>query len=107
MQYRPFRLGIFFVLLLSVIGSAESQATRFRGPNGQGIYMNETAPTNWTEEDFAWSIDLPGSGHSSPVIWGEKVFAVAADAEKYVYHILAVDMSSGKVLWQKDFPFAE
>ena len=51
---------------------------RFRGPNGAGISDAKTVPVRWTEGDYNWKIDLPGSGHSSPVLWGARIFLLAA-----------------------------
>ena len=62
---------------------------------------------SWTNEDIVWSIDLPGNGHASPVAWGNAVFAVSADANKYIYHVMAIDAHNGAVIWQKEFPFAK
>ena len=42
--------------------------TRFRGPDGSGISDLKGVPSVWTVSDYAWSIDLPGVGHSSPVV---------------------------------------
>src|SRR5437660_1271562 len=47
---------------------------RFRGTNGAGISWAKTIPSKWTEKDFNWKVELPGSGHSSPVLWGDKIF---------------------------------
>ena len=101
-------IKIFLIFIFSVsLCAVENQATRFRGPNGQGIYANETAPVSWSNEDIVWSLDLPGNGHASPVAWGNTVFAVSADADKYMYHVLAVDATNGALIWQKEFPFAK
>ena len=48
------------------------QWSRFRGPNGQGISYAENIPIKWTEKDYNWKVTLPGTGHSSPVIWQDK-----------------------------------
>ena len=47
---------------------------RFRGRNGSGISPSKTIPTTWTVKDFNWKLPLPGAGHSSHVLWGDKVF---------------------------------
>ena len=52
--------------------AASQEWTRFRGPNGSGISDATTVPVKWTEKDFNWTADLPGQGHSSPVVWGDK-----------------------------------
>src|SRR6185436_14177107 len=60
---------------LALSGQTEAQEwTRFRGPNGSGLSDTKTIPSKWTSADFNWKVELPGAGHSSPVVWGEKVF---------------------------------
>lgn len=57
---------------------AAQEWTRFRGPNGTGASDAATIPVKWTEADYNWKIELPGLGHSSPAIWGDKVFLLSA-----------------------------
>ncbi len=44
---------------------------RFRGENGTGIVDLKGLPTQWEQDDYEWNIDLPGVGHSSPVVWND------------------------------------
>ncbi|HEY2881284.1 MAG TPA: PQQ-binding-like beta-propeller repeat protein, partial [Pirellulales bacterium] len=85
---------------------AEEEWSRFRGPNGQGQSEATTIPTEWTEADYNWKIELPGIGHSSPVVWGDKVFVTSADPETAMQHVLCIDAATGHKLWQRDFPSA-
>lgn len=79
------------------------QWTRFRGPNGQGISYAETIPIKWTQKDYNWKVKLPGGGHSSPVIWGDKVFLTSGDQKTSRGMLLALRVSDGKVLWRKEY----
>jgi hypothetical protein len=45
---------------------------RFRGPNGTGIATDKDIPIEWTETCFWWKTALPGGGHSSPIVWGDR-----------------------------------
>jgi outer membrane protein assembly factor BamB len=91
--------------LLMVSSPLEAQEwTRFRGPNGTGQSEATTIPTRWTEQDYNWKIDLPGIGHGSPVIWGDKLFVGSADPSNGTRMLFAVRTTDGKVLWQKDYP---
>ena len=65
------------VLPVSVLEAQEW--TRFRGPNGQGISDAKTIPVKWTENDYNWKVELPGGGHSSPVLWGDTIFVTSGD----------------------------
>ncbi len=80
--------------------------TRFRGPNGSGIATAPNFPAQFSEADFNWKIELPGSGHSSPVIWGERVFVTATPAGTAKRAILCIDAKSGKTLWTREYETA-
>ena len=60
-------IGIVILLASPVRGQ---QWDRFRGPNGSGVSSAATIPAQWTAADYNWKIELPGIGHSSPVLWG-------------------------------------
>jgi outer membrane protein assembly factor BamB len=92
---------------LLATASVEAQEwTRFRGPNGQGQSEAATIPITWTDADYNWKVELPGIGHSSPVVWGDKVFVTSADPDSATLHILCFSTADGKKLWQRDFPSA-
>jgi outer membrane protein assembly factor BamB len=51
---------------------------QWRGPNGAGIGVG-TYPDRWSPtERIAWKTEIPGRGHSSPVVWGNRVFVTSA-----------------------------
>ena len=84
--------------------SSAQEWTRFHGPNGQGVVPDATLPDAWSAEDYAWTVDLPGQGNSSPTLWGEKLFLFSADPTTATRYALCYDANSGEKLWQKDFP---
>jgi outer membrane protein assembly factor BamB len=90
--------------LLAVPPLAAQEWTRFRGPNGAGQSEATTIPTQWTDKDYNWKINLPGIGHSSPVIWGDTLFVGSADPANGARMLFAVRTSDGEVLWRKDYP---
>ena len=103
---RPITLstsGVALTILL-LLGSpiAAQEWARFRGPNGTGLSAATTIPAQWTQADYNWRIQLPGSGHSSPVLWGRKIFVTAATATQFT--VLGVDEQGGKILWHRDYP---
>jgi outer membrane protein assembly factor BamB len=52
---------------------------QFRGPGAAGVADGSTLPVRWsTTENVAWSVEIPGRGWSSPVVWGSRVFVTAA-----------------------------
>src|ERR1700685_4125461 len=51
---------------------------RWRGPDNDGMARGD-APLHWSDtEHIKWKAEIPGRGHSSPVIWGDKVFVTTA-----------------------------
>jgi outer membrane protein assembly factor BamB len=98
-------------ILLCVLGSVISSDrmerddgwTRFRGPNGTGVVEGVSFPVTWTDEDYAWSASLPGKGHSSPVIWGDQLYVTCADSETGDVVLIALDVASGKFVWEVPF----
>jgi outer membrane protein assembly factor BamB len=59
---------------------------QFRGPESLGIADGAEFPEKWSaKENVAWSVDVPGRGWSSPVVWDDKIFlttALSGDAWK-------------------------
>jgi outer membrane protein assembly factor BamB len=86
------------------IGATQAQEwTRFRGPNGSGQSEATTIPASWTDSDLLWKVDLPGVGHSSPVLWGEKIFLLSADVNDGTRYVLCLSAADGHLLWKRDF----
>src|SRR6185437_5997714 len=99
----PRFLLLFVTAILTLAQFASAQEwTRFRGPNGTGISQT-TFPPKFTEKDFAWNITLPGSGHSSPAIWGDKVFVTCTDETTAQRIVLCLSSKTGAVEWKKEF----
>ena len=107
------KLHVFFLLFLTWGLSAQcaelgvvppDQWPRFRGPDGTGKATTETLPASWTAEDWTWQADIPGVGHSSPVVWNEKIYLTSADEEKkfviYFVMIFILVTSCGVVIFQ-------
>lgn len=52
---------------------------QWRGPGGLGISAATTYPEEWAPDtNVAWKTAVPGRGHSSPVVWGDRVFLTSA-----------------------------
>lgn len=90
--------------LLHAVDSFGQDWARFRGPNGTGISRAKTIPATPGEADVNWKIDLPGMGHSSPVLWGEKIFITTTGDKAGGISVLCLAASDGKLLWRHDFP---
>ena len=97
---------------------------QWRGPLATGVAPQANPPVEWSEgQNVRWKIALPGKGHSTPVIWGDRVFLTAAvpygNPVKPVYDnapgthdnvpvtqhhrfvVLAVSRKDGKTLWSR------
>jgi outer membrane protein assembly factor BamB len=71
----------------------------FRGPNGTGIADRDTPPTSFgPDEKLLWKRAIP-SGHSSPVVWDDRIFLTAADG--WSLHVLALRRRDGAMLWTR------
>lgn len=94
---------LFICVTISSVHTFSEEWTRFRGPNGTGVSDAAGIPTSWTADDYAWKAELPGIGHSSPVVWGEKLFILSADPKSATRYVLCINTKSGKELWRREF----
>ncbi len=88
-----------------VAGSLPGQEwTRFRGPNGGGVSEATTVPAKFTEADFNWKVAIAGEGHSSPVVWGERIFLTANDPGRAgaKRQVICLSAKDGEQLWAWD-----
>jgi outer membrane protein assembly factor BamB len=105
---------------------------QWRGPNGLGVSSETALPTEWSPTtNIAWKTEVPGRGHSSPVVWGSRLFLTTSirgehvpgrtapvhpgfdltpgyvhpdsvDVDfKYALKVMAVDAATGKILWER------
>ena len=101
------RLLVAFLLisLVPAAGFAGDRWPRFRGLNGAGVNAEGRVPVTWDPEDYAWTAKLPGTGCSSPVIWGKSLFVTAADEDKLRRYLLCMDAETGQERWRKEAAF--
>ncbi len=115
------------VVSLSCLALAEAPQDwpQWRGPYATGVAAEDAAPpTVWTNtENVAWKTPLPGRGHSTPIVWGDRVFVTTAipSGKKlspkmsgrpgahdnlpvdsaYQFVVIAINRADGSVVWQK------
>jgi len=75
--------------------------TRYRGTNGTGISHQQGLPVTWSDDDYAWKITLPGVGHSSPVIWNDRLFVTSAVDEGALRYLFCLNAQTGEKLWSR------
>ena len=93
-------LAALIVLPLAGHFASAQEWTRFRGPNGTGI-SSDSFPTHFDDKSIAWKITLPGGGHSSPVLWGKKIFVTCANDHTAERMILCIDATNGSTIWKQ------
>ena len=88
----------------------------FRGPNRTGISEDKGLPLEWNDtKNIVWKTPLPGSGASSPVTFGNRIYVTCysgygvnpespGQVEKLARHVVCLDSTDGKVLWNVERP---
>jgi len=101
------RTGIV-VFCAIVIGSSgmngvcgEPNWPRWRGPAADGHSPEKGLPHKWTKDSVVWRTPLEGRGHSSPTIWGERIFLTSALDEGKRRMVMCIDRTDGAVLWER------
>src|SRR6266702_3830145 len=52
---------------------------QWRGPLGTGVAPDAQPPIEWSEtKHIRWKTALPGKGHSTPIVWGDRIFLTTA-----------------------------
>jgi outer membrane protein assembly factor BamB len=105
---------------------------QWRGPEGQGVSVEKGLPTEWSAtKNIKWKTPIAGRGHSSPIVWGKKIFLTTAlDGEripgakpgvthkmadgsdfvhpdavgadlKHTFKVICLDRETGKILWER------
>ena len=106
-------------------GSAQGNWPSFRGPQALGIAEGQNLPERWdgkTGENIRWHTPIPGLAHSSPVIWGSRIFVTSAvssdpkasfkpglygdgdasqDRTPQRWMLYALDKRTGRMLWER------
>jgi len=103
---------------------------QWRGPDGSGISNEKNLPSEWSPtKNIKWKTPIDGRSHSSPIVWGNRVFlttavegeavpgakavkhtlegdkdfvhpdSVGAD-HKHTFKVISIDRDTGKILWQ-------
>jgi outer membrane protein assembly factor BamB len=119
----------FWLALIACARGAETNLNRYwtqwRGPIANGVAPLANPPIEWSEKkNVRWKVELPGKGHSSPIIFGDRVYVIAATpigaAQKAVhdsapgvhdsvpvthtnqYWVMSLSRADGRVLWRRN-----
>ncbi|MEX0610814.1 MAG: PQQ-binding-like beta-propeller repeat protein [Pirellulales bacterium] len=105
-------------------GAAMQNWPQWRGPLGTGAAPLADPPTDWSEtKNVRWKTELPGLGHSTPIVWGDRVFVTTAVpfgealdprpstapgnhdnlpvTHRHRFVALAINRSDGRILWER------
>ena len=97
-SYQVWVIGILFFSLN--IARAENWPG-WRGPRADGTCIEQDVPANWDPAGVLWKTELPGKGHASAIVWGDRAFTVTGITETQQRVLLCLDRTSGKILWQQ------
>ena len=103
---------------------ADQGWTQWRGPLASGVAPHANPPVEWSEQkNVRWKIPLPGKAHSSPIVFGDRVYLTAAVpvgealpavhdtapgahdgvpvTQRHQFVVLAVERRDGRIAWRK------
>ncbi len=117
---------VAIAILVSSVAGADENWPRLRGANNTGVMQSAELPAPVKQDNILWQVDIPGKGHSSPVVWGDRIFLLTsiadeqpssaptkgkkkgrkkgAGASAFSWVALCLDRETGKTLWKKEFP---
>ena len=121
------RPGLVFALLACFAAplAADGNWPSFRGPGARGVADGHPTAMTWNVPEgrgVRWQTEIPGLGHSCPVIWGDRLFVTTAvarwgdsevragdygdpgsadDQGPHSFRLFCLDKTDGTVLWQK------
>lgn len=101
------RFGLLLIcsFVFLVADATASNWPRFRGPNGTGVSTDKDVPVEFgPEKNVVWKVALPGAGHSSPIVFNQRIFLQTATADARERIMLCLDLKDGKTVWQKSLP---
>ena len=91
-------------LLIGAIGLSagrlQANWPAWRGADATGSQdTGHELPTSWSPEDATWSIELPGKGGSTPIVWEETIYMTSPIDNQD--GVMAIDIENGAVLWKQ------
>src|SRR5580692_9589352 len=96
------RVVVTFWLLCAIgVPARGDEWPGWRGPRGDGPSLESAAPLHWTATgNIHWKVAIPGNGHSSPVIWGDRVFLTTCLEKDGQRVRFCLDRRDGRILWE-------
>lgn len=74
----------------------------WRGPHGNGVAdSDQSPPLKWGKtQNVVWKAAVPGRGHSSPIVVGDRVILATAEEDREIQWVLCFDRHSGAERWK-------
>jgi outer membrane protein assembly factor BamB len=104
-----------FLMACAAAFAADDDWPNYRGPNYDGVARGVVPLEFSLTKNLAWKVHIPGRGHSSPVIWGNRIFLTtaiptAAAGDEYAPNlrkehrlvVMCLDRNTGKLLWERN-----
>ena len=107
-RYRPIcmKRTLLLLALICLPSGALAQSTdwpQWRGADLDGHSADTKLPTTWSaSQNVVWKVPIPGRGHSSPVVSGNRIFLTTCLEKEGRRVVLCLDRADGRVLWERD-----
>ena len=99
MNFRSLNVIVVLLMLTSFTNVQAENWPNWRGPNGDGTSSETNLPTKWdSTTNVLWKVPIPGIGHASPIVWGDKLFTVTAKPETQEKLLLCYETKTGNLL---------
>ena len=93
------------VRMIEVTGEGAKFWSRWRGPSGQGAVASGKYINAWSSNsNIKWRVKLPGTGNSSPIVWGDRLYVTTAQDGGSKLSLLAHSRADGRKLWETAIP---
>ncbi len=87
-------------------GAGQQHWPNWRGPSGQGLVEDEGYVDTWSDtENVLWKAPVPGTGHSSPIVWEDQIFLTTAYDGGTRMAVLSYRRDNGERIWETPIPF--
>jgi outer membrane protein assembly factor BamB len=99
-SYRALCAGLTLLVLTPPASAGDWPC--WRGPHRDGTSDETSIPIRWSRtENICWNVAIPGKGHSSPIVWGDRIFLTTCQEKEEQRLLLCLDRHDGKLLWQR------
>lgn len=105
MMHRIFTLSLLLGLAGSLAAETKFDATDW--PNWRGLTSDGQAkfvkglPTEWSKiKNVVWKTPIPGRGHSTPTLVGERIYLATAEEDEMYQSVLCINKADGKLVWE-------